>query len=134
MTGGGINAVSRRRSGARVWPFVALVTLLFSAPAQAQQGSRTSSEIETDPVVIDPQVGRTAPSQAGQVGQRQTRASTETTIGSTPMARISNRVPNRVQSRIRNRIDRDYDPRANATSPFVVAGERVRAATRPRSR
>jgi hypothetical protein len=42
------------------------------------------------------------------------------------MARINSRIQNRVQSRIRNRIDRNYDPAANASSPFEVASEQVR--------
>lgn len=50
------------------------------------------------------QVGRTADSAVGEVGQRKTRADPAT--GIQPMARIDNRIQNRVQSRIRNRIDR----------------------------
>jgi hypothetical protein len=72
------------------------------------------------------QSGRTADSAVGEVGQRETRADPAT--GIQPMARINNRIQNRVQSRIRNRIDRFYDPQANATSPFTVAGEQARTA------
>lgn len=76
--------------------------------------------------------GRTARSSVGQVGQRQTRDTAAQQAGIKPMARIANRVQNRVQNRIRNRIDRNYDPRANATDPFVVAGDQARENGRPR--
>jgi hypothetical protein len=42
------------------------------------------------------------------------------------MARINSRIQNRVQSRIRNRIDRNYNPTANASSPFGIASRQVR--------
>lgn len=85
-------------------------TLLFSGPALAQQ---------------EPQAGRVAESAVGQAGQRQTAARTQAQIQAEPMARINSRIPNRVQNRVRNRIDRNYDPLANATSPFEVAADRV---------
>jgi hypothetical protein len=72
------------------------------------------------------QVGRTAQSMAGQIGQRQTRDTAATQAGIKPMARIASRIQNRVQNRIRNRIDSNYDPQANATDPFVVAGDQAR--------
>ena len=68
--------------------------------------------------------GQVARSSAGQVGQRRMSVDAE------PLARLNTRIANRVQSRIRNRIDRVYDPQANATSPFEVAGEQVRASGR----
>ncbi len=92
-------------------------------PAQPQQ---RQTPLETNPG------GRTARAAAGQVGQRQTRETTAQQAGSEPMARIASRVQNRVQNRIRNRIDRYYDPRANATDPFVVAGDQARRGARPR--
>jgi hypothetical protein len=70
--------------------------------------------------------GHTARSSVGQVGQRQTRDTAAQQTGIKPMARIASRIQNRVQSRIRDRIDRNYDPQANATDPFVVAGEQAR--------
>lgn len=84
--------------------------LLFSSPSLAQQ---------------QPQAGRVAESAVGQAGQRQTAARTQAQIQAEPMARINSRIPNRVQSRIRNRIDRNYNPQANATSPFEVAADQV---------
>lgn len=74
--------------------------------------------------------GETARSTVGQVGQRQTREQLAQDAGIEPMARINSRVQNRVQSRIRNRIDRYYDPQANATSPFDIAGDQARTAGR----
>lgn len=73
-------------------------------------------------------IGDVARSTAGQVGQRQTRAEIAPNI--VPTARLDGRIANRVQSRIRNRIDRNYDPQANATSPFEVAGDQARVAGR----
>ncbi|KQM78770.1 hypothetical protein ASE70_18935 [Sphingomonas sp. Leaf22] len=78
------------------------------------------------------QQGETARSAAGQTGQRQTREEVAAEAGIEPMGRINGRIQNRVQSRIRNRIDRYYDPQANATSPFAVAGDQARTAGRPR--
>lgn len=77
-----------------------------------------------------PNAGRVADTLAGQIGQRQTRNGVSMT-GRDPTARIDARIQNRVQSRIRNRVDRNYDPQANATSPFKIAGEQ--AQTRNRS-
>ncbi len=74
------------------------------------------------------QEGRTASSAAGEVGQRQRRADSST--GVALPERVDGRIMNRVQSRIRNRIDRYYDPQANASSPFAIAGEQARAASR----
>lgn len=88
-------------------------------PLPQQQQPQTP--LETNPS------GSTARSSVGQVGQRQTRDTTAQQAGIKPAARVANRVQNRVQNRIRNRIDRYYEPRANATDPFVVAGEQVRA-------
>lgn len=63
------------------------------------------------------------------VGQRQT---TSTTVPATiPGSRTNNRINSRVQSRIRNRIDRNYDPQANALSPFNVADDQIRSQARP---
>ena len=67
-------------------------------------------------------VGTTAETGVGQVGQRQTAAAA---FGQNPRDRISNRVQNRVQNRLRNRIDRTYDATANATSPFEDASRRI---------
>ncbi|MHA6724032.1 hypothetical protein [Sphingomonas sp. RS2018] len=123
------------------------VGLAATSPASAQLMSRQSTSATT--VVQDeeqppaqPQQrqtpldtnagGRTASASVGQVGQRQTRETTAQQAGIEPMARIASRVQNRVQNRIRNRIDRYYDPRANATDPFIVAGDQARRGGRRR--
>ena len=77
--------------------------------------------------------GHIATSSVGEAGQRQTREQAAQE-GIEPLARIDSRIQNRVQSRLRNRIDRDYDPQANAASPFEVAGEKALTAGRPRPR
>ncbi len=84
--------------------------------------------IITPAIAQESPIGRVAHSSAGQAGQRQTRDQAEG--GIEPLARIDNRIQNRVQSRIRNRIDRYYDPQANASSPFEVAGDQAREASR----
>lgn len=68
-------------------------------------------------------LGQTGQTANGRAGQRQTR---DTTTGIVALKRVESRVANRVQSRLRSRIDRYYDPQANATSPFKVAGEETR--------
>ena len=90
------------------------------------QQQRHQTPLDTNPS------GRTARSSVGQVGQRQTRDTAAQQAGIKPMARIASRIQNRVQNRIRNRIDRYYDPRANATDPFVVAGDQARKSSSPR--
>lgn len=79
----------------------------------------------------DQKSGKVAESAVGQAGQRMTRDQNAAKVE--PMARLETRIANRVQSRIRNRIDRYYDPKANATSPFIDAGEQAeKAGRRPR--
>lgn len=101
----------------------------LTSPASGQVRNRTPTE-DVAPVLIDSHVTRTPDINAGKVGQRQTRADVVSDIGVDPMARINNRIANRVQSRLRNRIDKDYDPQANATSPFLVAQEQARGVRR----
>ncbi|HTG39500.1 hypothetical protein [Sphingomonas sp.] len=104
-------------------PFLGPVTTARAAIPAAQTAS---------PSVVDLQVGRTGNTSAGQIGRRQTRTQAAREVGAQPMARINNRIPNRIQSRLRNRIDRNYDPQANAVSPFIAAEERTQTAGRPR--
>lgn len=112
---------------------LSILSLLAVSPALAQDralqeqsryGGSQQAPISSPPV----QAGRTADTGAGQIGQRQTRAQMAPNVK--PLGRIQNRVANRVQNRIRNRIDRNYDPQANATSPFRVAGDRARKTPR----
>lgn len=84
---------------------------------EAQQQTRRAQFEATE-------AGRGPTSSVGRAGERQTREQAAPNIK--PTGRISNRINNRVQSRIRNRIDRNYDPQANARSPFEVAEEEAR--------
>lgn len=123
---------------------VAIMLTPLSAVAQTRYdgvqheegtGNQDSSErfgmIESQTITNSPQVGRTADAGSGRIGQRQRREDGVSNIE--PLGRIESRVANRVQSRIRNRIDRYYDPQANETSPFRVAGDQARVAGRRRS-
>lgn len=112
-----------------------LLALCLSAPTMAQDRYPGDTQDQAAPVqqpLPETRQGETARSAAGQAGQRQTREEVAAEAGIEPMGRINGRVQNRVQSRIRNRIDRYYDPQANATSPFAVAGDQARTAGRPR--
>ncbi|WNO53775.1 hypothetical protein [Stakelama saccharophila] len=84
-----------------------------------------SAAVGLTPLAAHAQVAPTETGDApvGEVGQRLSRSDLAESGIASPMARIDNRIRNRVQSRIRNRIDRNYDPLANATSPFRVASE-----------
>ena len=114
-----------------------IATLLtISTPAFAQDAGRLSVDPALEqlpppqPTMPVPRAGQTADGLSGQAGVRQSRDQVE---GVNPMARIGNRIQNRVQARLRNRIDRNYDPRANATSPFDIAGQETqRAGQSPR--
>ncbi|MDR6789706.1 hypothetical protein J2Y58_003081 [Sphingomonas sp. BE138] len=125
----------KRTSHIRLYCLAALSVLLAtSASGLAQEPRRTD-----DPVVEGPfqpqapvrtlsstDTGQNAETIAGRAGERVT----EDRLTANPLMRLNNRIANRVQSRIRNRIDRYYDPQANVTSPFVVAGEQTRRAGR----
>ncbi len=71
------------------------------------------------------QTARNADTGIGEVGVRQTMNDAATL--QEPLDRIASRINNRVENRIRNRIDRNYDPTANATSPYEVADSQNRA-------
>lgn len=71
---------------------------------------------------------RTADTGIGEVGRRQTEQ--DSPAMRDPLGRIDSRINNRIENRIRNRIDRNYDPTANAASPFKVAEEQSRTAGR----
>lgn len=67
------------------------------------------------------EVGRTADTGIGEVGER-----TEGVTNREPLGRLESRIPNRIQNRIRNRLDRFYDPMANANEPFKRADQQTR--------
>lgn len=71
------------------------------------------------------QAARTADAGIGEVGQRQTVR--DGAALQDPLDRIASRINNRVENRLRNRIDRNYDPTANATSPYLNADRQTRA-------
>jgi hypothetical protein len=96
----------------RVRLVLALVVPLAASPALAQQ--------------VQP--GDTATVAGTQVGDRQTRE--QAAPGIQPNRRLATRVQNRVRSRIRNRIDAQYNPEADATTPFETAAEQANNAGR----
>lgn len=107
--------IERRRSIVRFFCAAGIVALL---------GSIGSASLTA-------QTGQVARSAAGQVGQRQTREQAAAKVA--PMSVVANgRIQNRIQSRLRARIDRYYDPQANTLSPFVVAADQERVATKKR--
>jgi hypothetical protein len=120
-----------------MYRFMILTACIFVAtPAVAQtSGQNADSALEDEyqqpqqPLrPISPDLpGRTADSSVGEVGKRITR---DDAVGIAPMGRIAPRIQNRIQSRIRNRIDRNYDPQANARTPFAIAEEQSRAVGR----
>jgi hypothetical protein len=91
---------------------------VFAAPVNSQTVSRPASPSEQ----------LSMPS-AGTVGQRQKNP--PTALATVPSGRTDGRVNNRIQSRVRNRIDHNYDPQANALSPFKVADDQARLRGRP---
>lgn len=87
------------------------------APPQPKPFPSTAKRVER------PVPGKLADSAFGRAGERQTSDSFGSIV---PTARLQSRIANRIQSRLRSRIDRYYDPQANTTSPFAVAGEGVK--------
>lgn len=111
-------------------------SVAFGGPAMAQSlpidpGSRLAEPQSQDEGLLAS--ARTADAGAGEIGQRQERGDAAPNVE--PLGRIDNRIENRLRNRLRNRVDRDYDPMANATSPFERADKRARESvrTRPRS-
>lgn len=105
-----------------------LSTLAVSAAAQEAPRPPEGEPVEqaTDQNEGLSQAARTADTGIGQVGQRQTAR--DGPAMQDPLDRIASRINNRVENRVRNRIDRNYDPTANATSPYAVADSQTRAA------
>ena len=119
--------------------FAALSLVLSSAAIAQDRGlsieSETQQAAENVPVAPSSSTpvisqGRAANAGNGQVGQRQSRA--DAAPSALPLDRVQGRIASRVQNRLRNRIDRFYDPQANAMTPFLVAGDRIRTASAPR--
>ncbi len=118
---------------------IGLIAMLMMSATVAPAWAQDVGGLTVDPTLDQlpppqfttppPRAGQIAESAAGQAGERQTRARVE---GVNPLARINNRIQNRVQARLRSRIDRNYDPRANATSPFEAADQATERAVRPR--
>lgn len=122
--------IARRAALALAVATLALLAAPPPAPAQ-QRGAARDEEDSAMPApppttgtrpTGDGSRGQVAGSAAGRAGQRRTRLDV---TGVVATARIDTRVANRVQARLRNRIDRYFDPQANATSPFKVAGEQT---------
>lgn len=102
-----------------------LIALALAAGAPASsQSAPERADPEQPPAIVDPKVADTVDTGAGRVGQRQSRDELARAANGQPLARIDSRIGNRVQSRLRNRLDRNYDPIANATSPFKEAEQR----------
>lgn len=102
----------------------AVIVLASAAPAPAQTMPMRAEPEQPQPIVEPTVVAGTVDTGAGRVGQRQSRDELARTTNGQPLARIESRIDNRIQSRLRNRLDQNYDPTANATSPFKVAEER----------
>ncbi len=128
----------RARPGRWVLLGAAAVLAGFAGPAAAQEvplQDPTEEAEEIDPAETQNEglqrTARTAETGIGEVGQRQTVR--DGPAIQEPLGRIDSRINNRIQNRIRNRIDRNYDPTANATSPYEIADRQTRAAQdRPR--
>ncbi len=93
-------------------------------PPEPTEDTESVEQADTQNEALQ-RTARTADTGIGEVGQRQTAQ--DSPAMQEPLGRINLRINNRIENRIRNRIDRDYDPTANATSPFEIAERRTRA-------
>ena len=75
------------------------------------------------------EIGRTAETAAGQVGQRQ--LASDAAFGMAPIDRLDSRIKNRIENRIKGRIDPYYDQKENVTRAYEVASEKIRKVTSP---
>jgi hypothetical protein len=118
-----------RRANAKDWPtrpyaMVLTAVVLIAAIPVAGQACDDQTGVTTE------QVGHTASSSVGSVGQRQTR---DTVAGSIrPTARLNSRITSRIQSRLLTRIDRNYSAEADPTRSIKAAEDTLRASSRPR--
>ena len=94
-----------------------------TAPSSSLDAAQNQNDALTDE-------GKTAETGAGEVGQRQTFR--DVAAQQNALDRINNRISNRVENRLRNRIDRNYDPTANAKSPFEDASKQAPDLSQPR--
>lgn len=100
---------------------------LVASPASAQEfPSASGSDGGSGQGDGGQEMGRTAETGAGEVGQRQTVWDAPNVQ---PMTRINNRVQLRVESRVNSRIDRNHDADMGTTSAFDVANIRARRAS-----
>lgn len=107
--------------------------LTIVAVAFGWASALSAQEVPTEEPVAEEetgfsQQGRAPETGAGELGMRQ--KSDEAVANIEPQRRVESRIENRVQNRLRTRIDRDYDPLANARSPFEAADRRSREASR----
>lgn len=105
-----------------------------TSPPQTPPPQTSATQTPPTPTEIEgnrpSDLGQTAITLGGKVGERQSAEETATIVEA--MARIRSRVENRVENRIRNRIDRYYDPEADTATPFEKAEDRVRRGPSPR--
>lgn len=123
--------MGKTRGALRTASAILTVLVLALVPGRAlsqanedPQQESSESAAERRQMQTEIQAGRTGETGAGEVGQRQTDQQISPDFEA--LGRISTRIENRVQNRIRSRIDRDYDPQANALSPFERASEETR--------
>ena len=121
--------------GRRLWAISMVLLMVAAGPLNGQTRGEVSEEADptlprqtvprppTTAANGDNALSQTKQTGVGRAGQRQNR---DATTGIVALQRLDTRVVSRVQTRLRTRIDRYYDPQANATSPFKVAGERLR--------
>lgn len=98
---------------------------LVATSAVAQEISSSASDAErviTQNEGLE-QLGRTAETGVGEVGQRLTRWDIAPNIE--PMARVNRRIENRVENRLTSRIDTENRREADANSAFEMANRRA---------
>lgn len=103
-----------------------LVTVSVSASAgvaQQIQGNVVTADVPSSQGEGLREIGRTAQTSVGEVGQRRTSANSG--LRTEPTGRVKSRIQNRVQNRVNNRIDRNYDPRNDVTSSFERASDKA---------
>lgn len=100
----------------RAFLMLILAALFAAAPLAGQQVTQTEAP---PPPVIDTAVRQAPVTDAGQIGQRQTRADVAKVAGIQLMARINNRLSTRIETRFRNRLDRNYSEQSRLGGPTV---------------
>jgi len=112
--------------GAGLWVVYTLGAAVSPVSAQEWVNSFPRTELANNQDEGLQEIGQTAETGTGEVGQRLKRE--DIALNTTPLARINNRVENRVENRLSSRVESHGYRNTDVTSSFRLATARTRNA------